>query len=145
MAGAPFRMDGGRQLLDVLADLPKSTQSATLRRVMKKAIEPIAENVKANAPTRYGDLEEDLKVGTKLNKRQRALNRENKGETQLHFGTVDPAGIANEFGNSHQRAQPFFRSEWEGGKAGALRTIEQELGTEIVKTAERRARRAKRK
>lgn len=147
MAKRPFTLDGGRELLDNLAALPKSTQSGVLRRVMSKALKPIADEVKRDAPERYGDLEESLIEGgkNKLNKRQRSLNKDRPKETQVHFGTADPAGIANEFGNAHQRAQPFFRSAWEGGKEGALRTIERDLGQEIVDTAARRARRQRKR
>lgn len=143
MTKQPFKLEGGRALLDTLADLPKATQQGVLRRVMNKAIEPIAANVKAKAPKLYGDLEKSLITGgkNKLNKRQRSLNRESRNETQVHFGTSDPAGIANEFGREGQAANPFFRSEWESGKDGARRTIERELGGEIVKTATRRAKR----
>ncbi len=143
MARMPFKLEGGRDLLNTLADLPKAAQQGVLRRVMTKAIEPIAKNVTAKAPKRFGDLEESMTTGgkNKLNKRQRSLNRESRNETQVHFGTADPAGIASEFGNEHQAAQPFFRSEWESGKDGARRTIERELGDEIVKTATRRAKR----
>lgn len=140
MAGAPFRLEGGRQVLDNLAELPKATQKNVLKRVLTKALEPIASNVKAKAPHLFGDLEKDLHIGVKLNKRQTALNKADKASTEVHFGTSDPAGMMNEFGNSRQAAQPFFRSEWEGGKHNALESIKRDLGSEIMAAVARRRR-----
>lgn len=140
-----FRLDGGRQLLDTLAGLPKPLQTRVLRNVMREALEPIAAQVKADAPVLWGDLEEDLHIGVKLNKRQTSLNRENKKVTQLHFGTNDPAGMMNEFGTSEMPAQPFFRSAWEGGKFRALETIKSRLGEIIVRSAARHGKRKARK
>lgn len=140
---APFTFSGGEEVISALKQLPKATQNNTLRRVLREAMEPIATEVKGNAPTKWGDLEESLVTGTKLNKRQSSMNRENRKVTQLHFGTSDPAGIANEFGNSHQAAQPFFRQAWESGKFRALATIGLKLADQIYAAVARRQRRSR--
>jgi hypothetical protein len=61
------------------------------------------------------------------------MNKEGKGdfEAQLHFGTSDPAGMMNEFGNYHMEAQPFFRAEWEGRKYKIIDDIGDILGPQI--------------
>lgn len=139
-----FRLDGGRAVLDTLADLPKPTRRNLLMRTMRTEIEPLAAAVRAKAPYLWGDLEQGLHIGpsSKLTRRQRGQDREIMGPNAavLHFGTADPAGMMNEFGLGNNPPQPFFRSEWESRKMGILRGIGQTLGSQIEAAAARRAR-----
>lgn len=137
----PFRLDGSRQLLDTLKQLPTTTERSILRGTLKDALKPLAKEVKANAPTLWGDLEDDLHIGTRLNRRQASLNRADKATVEVHFGTNDPAGMMNEFGNANMAAQPFFRRAWSFHQLPILNFIKSDLGTRIVKGAERIAKR----
>lgn len=139
----PLRLDGAQEAIEALGKLPKTQSRTALRSVLRRAIKPIAADTKANAPYLWGDLEESLVIGTKLNRRQTALNRGDKATVEVHFGTSDPAGIAAEFGNSHQAAKPFFRAAWESGKHQALRSVSSDLGKSILRAAARLARRKK--
>ena len=145
MAKQQFSLDGGNELIDTLGALPLTVQKPILRRAARASLEPLAKQVQSNAPVLFGDLEESLVIGTKLNRRQAALNRADKADVEVHFGTTDPAGFLNEYGSGRQKAQPFFRSAWEGGKLGVLARLSSLLGNEIVAGAQRWAKRGGRR
>jgi len=140
------KVEGLRELEAALADLPKATGKNVLKRVLLKAAKPIEDDAAANAPELSGRLRRDVKTGTRLTRRQAAMNRKlGKSEVEVHVGVSDPAGVQNEFGNEHQRPQPFLRPAWDANSEGALETIKSELGTEIDKAAARVAKRAARR
>lgn len=127
-------------MLQALATLPNSVQNAFLRGMLRKALKPLAVAVKSKTPVKFGDLKSREIIGTKLTKRQASFNRgeDRVGNIEVHFGTADPAGQMDEFGNSRQQARPFFRPEWEARKGGILAQIEAELGAHIILSMQRR-------
>lgn len=134
-AGPPFRMEGSDKLYAVFRELPKATKRNVLLRTLKQVIEPLAHAVANKAPYLTGYLSGHMFTGVDrdLTRRQRRMEREEKGDfvVKVHFGTADPAGMMNEFGNAHQAAQPFFRQEWEARKHGMVDEIGAILGPEI--------------
>lgn len=140
------KIEGLRELEATLAELPKATGKNVLRRVLIKAAQPIEADAAAAAPELTGRLRRDVSTGTRLNRRQAAMARRlGKSEVEVHVGVNDPAGVQNEFGNAHQRPQPFLRPAWDANRQGALETISSDLGAEIAKSAARLARRAARR
>lgn len=143
MAATEFKFEGGRELEAALAKLPRATAKNVTRRVLKKAAAPIKDDAEANAPTLSGRLRDDVKVGTRLSRRQAAMNRKlGPAEVEVHVGVTDPAGVQTEFGNEHQAAEPWLRPAWDGNKMGALDQIGTDLWDEISKSAARLARKA---
>ena len=148
-------MEGLRALEAALADLPKATGKAVLRRVATRALQPVAATAAdlapidadpANTPKRPpGTLKRSYVVGTRLNKRQARMARKlGKSAVEVYAGTNDPAGIQTEFGNAHQGAQPHLRPAWDQHQDDVLATVATELGGEIDKAAARLARKAAR-
>lgn len=138
-------MEGLRELEAALAELPKATAKATLRRTLKKAAQPIADGAQGIAPKLTGQLQRSIIIGTRLTRRQaREARREGKHFAEIHVGTADPAGVPQEFGTFKENAQPFMRPSWDGNKDEALRIIGKELGNEIEKSAARLSRKAAR-
>ena len=143
-----IRIDGLRELDDMLGELPKATARAVLRRVGIKALQPMAETARSLAPddpnTPNPDLESSITVGTKLNKSQAKLNRkrEDKSFVEVYMGTNDRAGIQQEFGNVNHGPQPFMRPAFSQHAESTIRLVASELGPEITKTVARRAKRA---
>lgn len=145
------RIDGLRELDAALGELPKATAKAVLRRVGIKALQPMAEAARGMAPddpaTGGNDLKTSITVGTKLNKRQAAMAKKDEGKAfvTVYMGTNDPAGVQQEFGNVNHGPQPFMRPAFEQEARGAIDIVGKDLGEEIRKTAERRARRLAKK
>jgi HK97 gp10 family phage protein len=139
------RITGLRETEAALANLPKATAKAVLRRVLRKAAAPIEAAAEANAPTLTGGLQSRIYTGGKLTRRQaQMVKKEGKSDAEIHVGTADPAGVQTEFGNAHQAAEPWLRPAWDENKDGALDTIATDLGSEIDKAAKRLARKAAR-
>jgi HK97 gp10 family phage protein len=139
------KVEGLRELEAALSDLTRATAKNVCRRVLNKAADPIERDAAANAPQLRGHLQRDVKTGTRLTRRQAAMNRKlGKSAVEVHVGVSDPAGVQTEFGNEHQAAEPWLRPAWDANKAAALDTIGSELGTEIRKAADRQAKKAAR-
>ena len=117
-------------------ELPKATAKASVRRVLKKAAQPIADAGRGNAPEREGGLKESYGVGTTLTKRQRKVSSK-ESEVEVYAGPNDPAAVQTEFGNQHQAAQPHLRPAWDAQKRGALETIKKEAWADVQKSITR--------
>jgi HK97 gp10 family phage protein len=137
------KITGLRELEAALADLPKATGKNVLRRVLRNRAKPIETEAEANAPVLTGGLQSRIYTGTRLTRRQaQAVKKEGKSDVEIHVGTSDPAGLATEFGNYHQAAEPWLRPAWDANVSGVLDGIAADLGTEIEKAAQRLARKA---
>lgn len=134
------KMEGLRELDFALGELPKTTGKATLRRVLKKAAEPLRRHAEQLAPRLSGALATSIVVGTKLTRRQARIARKApKSTVEMFIGPNNPAAVPQEFGTHDQRAQPFMRPAWDAEQNGVLVEISTELGGEIEKSAARLA------
>lgn len=140
------KVEGFREFERVLTqDLPKATGKRIVTKVLKDAAQPIADIGQANAPLGpTGKLKKSYGVGTKLTRRQAALNRksESKSMVEVHIGPNDPAGVQTEFGNEHQAAEPHLRPAWEAGKRRALADIVKGLAASLAKAVARARKKA---
>lgn len=136
-------LEGVPELIAALGTLTQATQRNQLRAVLKDEIKPLADDVIASAPYRYGDLKENLFIGTRLTKRQRQMLPDKPTTAEIHFGTADPAGMMEEFGlGPHNDPNPFFRPAWEARKLSILEGIRTNLGSRIMAAAARAKRKA---
>jgi len=151
MATRAVTVDGLRELDRALGELPKSTGKAVLRRTLKKAGQPIADDAEIKVPVLTGALQISIGIGTKLTRRQAKLHRKmfqnDKASAEVFVGAGGLAQATQaEFGNEHQAAEPYMRPAWDANQDRALDIIASELGNEIMKAAQRLARKsAKRK
>lgn len=137
-------MEGFKEAEKVMMNLPKATAKAAMRRLLKKAAQPIAEAGRANAPERLGGLKESYGVGTRLSKRQGRVSRR-ESDVEVFAGPNDPAAVQTEFGNDHQSAEPHLRPAWDAEKYNALDIISEGLMDEVSKTVARYAKRMRKK
>lgn len=136
------KVTGLRELNAALAELPKATGKAVLRRVGTAALQPFDKAWRANAAAfrLTGALEESGGVGIKLTKRQARLARKDdldRAAVTINAGPGDPAAVQDEFGNEHQAATPFVRPAWDATKAAIPRAVGDALGSEIEAAATR--------
>jgi HK97 gp10 family phage protein len=142
---ASIKIEGLRGLEAALMELPKATGKATLRRVLKRAAQPIVVAARDKAPKLTRTLEQSIIAGTKLTKRQaKFAKKEGKSSSEIHVGTSDPAGIPQEFGTFKEGAQPFMRPAWDAEQDQSLTIITESLGDEIEKSRHRLAAKAAR-
>lgn len=144
------KVEGLKELDKALAELPKATGKAVLRRVMKSAAQPMAETAERLAPRDEGTLALSIGVSTKLTKRQRAQHRKmfrnDRASVEMFVGAGGlPQAHIQEFGaENNQTPQPFMRPAWDQHKDQILDDISRSLGDEIAKAAMRLARKAAR-
>lgn len=155
MAQAFFglKIEGAKELREALLELPKRIAKDAVRRALRKAADPIAQEAKSLAPVKTGKLRDRIAVSSTLSRRQRRQRRK-QGEVEIFIG-AGPSRQAHliEFGTGprYQRngkyvgqiaPRPFLRPAWEGGKRQALETFSKLLWTEIEAAAKRAARKA---
>lgn len=143
------RVDGLRELDEALGELPKATAKNVLRRVARKALEPVAADMAARAPVDDGHLRDSIGVGTRLTRRQAALHRkafrDDRASIEMFAGAGGmPQAHLREFGGDGHPPHPFARPAWDSNKNGVLESIKSDLGDEIMKAAQRLARKAAR-
>lgn len=143
------KVTGLRELDKALCELPKATGKAVLRRVLKKAAQPIADHAEMLAPKDKGTLARSIDVSTELSRRQASLHRKmfksDKASVEMFVGAGPLSSAHNqEFGNENMGAQPFMRPAWDGGQTQVLESIKADLGDEIMKAAARLAKKAAR-
>jgi len=151
---ARLKLTGFRELERALSELPKATGKNVLRRIAKGALEPMADRASAKAPRESGKLAFSISVSEKRTRRARGGSKTkfSGGKFRADASTgIDMAmgptagqgvlGYATfvEFGTVDTAANPYMRPAWDGGAGQALDYIKDNLGAEIQKAADKRA------
>lgn len=139
------KVQGLRELDKALEGLKISTAKGALRRVAKKALEPMLETAKHHVPVDEGHLRDSIVIASSgLTRRARAQDRGRvKQGIRLYLGTASRNAVPREFGSARSAAQPYMRPAWDQHKDEAVQIVARELGPEIEKTARRAAKRRK--
>ena len=142
---AKVKLEGFRELEKALRELPKSTGKATLRRVARGALEPLAARAAALAPERTGRLGFSIAVSEKRTRRARKEEGKRPDGITMSMGPAAGLGTLNyaafdEFGTIDTPPQPYMRPAWDAGASGALDYVKENLAAEIGKSADRLAR-----
>ena len=134
-------LEGFAALDRALGQLPKATAKNVLRRVLKKAADPVDREASAAAPVLTGGLERCVFAGTRPTRSERkgAYLRTSNYYAEIHVGTSLGRGMFQEFGTFKDTPQPWFRPAWDATKNEALNIIKVTLGGEIEKAAKRYA------
>ncbi len=143
-----FRVEGLKELDKALGQLPRATGKNVLRRVARKALEPIIEDAKTKVHEVSGDLRGSLAVSTKLSftqkREHKSMFASKRSSIEMFAGAGPhnfvPQAIFEEFGTVKRGPHPFLRPAWDGGKMRALNNVKKDLWAEIKKAAERVAR-----
>ncbi len=147
-----FRIEGLKALDKALGQLPRATGKNVLRRVARKALEPIIDDAKGKVHVLSGRLRDSLAVSPKLSHRQKTLHVSmfaNKRSSIEMFGGAGAhsfvgQAVWTEFGvdrgGKRTTPHPFLRPAWDAGKMPMLNNIKQDLWTEIKRAADRVAR-----
>ena len=146
------RIEGLRALETALSKLDAQIAKNTTKRALKKAAQPLLQEIKQNAPVQKGILRKNLAIGTKLTRRQQRLaGKKNKRTVEIYVGATGlPHAHLVEFGHDvtfggktyYIPPNPFARPAWDKLKMQTLETIKETLSSEIIKSAKRAAKRA---
>lgn len=155
-SGRLMQMTGFKELNDVLKQLPKELAQQAVRGALRKAAVPILEEARRLAPfgheakgrvrvrrtkggkvriANYGKLRGELKIISLPNKNAQAGTSVAISVGKAYWG------MFLEFGTRHMSKRPFLRPALEMKAEQALAVLRNELAANIVKIAERLARR----
>lgn len=145
------KVEGLKELERSLRELPKATARNTLRRVLIKRAEPIAETMRSLVPDDPAtpenvDLKGSIGVGIKLSKRQAKLHRketrDDKQFAEVFVGAgPKPHAHLTEFGGPNNSPVGWARSAWDQHRESLLDGLKDDLAAEIDKAAKRVAKR----
>ena len=147
-----FRIEGLKELDRALGQLPRATGKNVLRRVARKALEPIIADAKTKVHEVSSDTKDSLAVSTKLSFRQKGLHQSmfanKRSSIEMFAGAGShlfvPQAIWEEFGVERHGKKisphPFLRPAWDAGKMPALNNVKKDLAAEIKRAADRVAR-----
>ncbi len=146
-------LEGIADIERMLGELPANIAKGAARRSLRRGGEVFAERARELAPddptTPNANDPQDLKTSIKVASRQatgrsRRRTREGGDEALAWVGPTKegfPQAIMQEFGTAEHEAQPYMRPAWEEKQDEALSVITKDLGPEILKTAQRLAKR----
>lgn len=139
-----FKVAGLSDMKAALEEFPKGTAKGIVRRVLRKAGKPIADQAEQLAPRDTGTTAKSITITSKLSKRQGSLHRKNdQADVEMFIGPgTMPQAHLREFGGDGHPPKPFMRPAWDSNKDRALETIKTEMWVEIQKSAARAAKRA---
>lgn len=122
-------------------ELKGATARSSVKRVLKKAAEPMLDLVDDYAPKRTGLLKRSFVIASRSSARERK-----KSDLEVYVGPEGGPGginyaIHQEFGNSVHAAHPFMRPAWDATKYTALEVFKTEIWKDVTKTVEHARRR----
>lgn len=143
------RVTGFAELEEALNNLKRTTAKNVVRRVLRAAAEPIADQAASLAPVSSGRLSFSVTVSTQGTRRAQWKKAGGPGAVVVAVGPSGGTGVLNyatfvEFGTVDTPAEPYMRPAWDSGKFRALEGIGTGLRIEIDKAIARAARKAAR-
>lgn len=145
-----YKVEGLRELNEVLREIPKASGRNTLRKVLRKHGKPMAEEYRAGVRVDEGDLRDRSGVGTRLTRRQKRQHKKmfasDKASVEIFVGAPGlTQAITEEFGTVDQAPQGTLRRVWDHWRGVLVGLIARDLGEELMKALARFRARAARK
>ncbi|MDF3413284.1 hypothetical protein HKX54_02350 [Sulfitobacter sp. M57] len=149
-----LKMTGGKELEQLLAQLPTATAKSVGRRVMKKRLKPVADFANALWP---GSSDDVFRITSRVSRGQIADSHMQRDSGTLNMFVGAPGGALGtpeahliEFGTGpryHESgkyvgavsASPMLQPAWEANRGTMLRALGADLFEEIQKSLARRA------
>lgn len=136
------RVEGLKEVKEVLRTLPDATARNVMRRVLRKRGEPVAAAAQMLAPRLKGKLAGRIQVTSKLSPRQKKIHvKRNPDDVEIFVG-APPWAHAHilEYGNEEISPRPYMRPAWDATKLQVLAGVRSDMWAEIEKAVKRIAR-----
>jgi hypothetical protein len=118
-----IRIEGTDDIARKFRAMGEALQRETLVPIMEEHLQPMAEDMRAHAARRTGDMADSVTVGTELSPAQAASN-EPIAPVEVYAGPGPfPEAIQEEFGNFRQGPRPFIRPAFDANVKSAMRAI----------------------
>lgn len=149
MARRTVKTTGFRELSQQLDQFKKSTGKGVMRRAARRGLQAFDEAWRKDAPVQADGpdrTQPHMRDTGGIGGKPKRVRRRREWTVEAFAGPgPNPQAIQQEFGNRNHPAQPFVRPAWEETHEQVLEDVKAELAGEIEKTAQRLAKRAKRK
>ena len=117
------RIEGTDTIARKMRAMGKALQRKTLEPILAKNMQPIADDMKANARRDTGEMANSVRVSKRLSRRQRAL-LERIAPVEMYAGPGPlKQVIPEEFGTIDEAPHPFIRPAFDRGADAAMRGI----------------------
>jgi hypothetical protein len=131
------RIEGTDEIARNLKKMGAALRSSTLVPIMVEHLEPMAEDMRAHAARRSGQMADSVTVSQELSPAQEASHVP-IAEIEVNVGPGPlPQVIAEEFGNFRQSPNPFIRPAFDSNVDTAMRGIAED-GIDAVLKAGRK-------
>ena len=147
-----LRLDGAKEFEAAMKQLKMAAAVNTARRVMRAALQPVAEAARASAP-RSDDgshMADQIFVSVRLSKRQARQAKAERGEgvQTMYVGPKSPLAHLVEFGTGPRfwkngkstgsmPPQPFMRPAWDANAGRVLDILRDEMRKVLARLAKR--------
>lgn len=144
------KVHGLKELEKALNKLDLDLRKKASREAGRKAMEPIAKEMKSNVPVDSGKLRDTIKVSAtnapsrlkKYSKKASMIASANVGIKSKDITKTATHAIHLEYGTKNMAPQPFIRKAFnEGKKKSTIMRFRKELRKSIIKFANRQAKR----
>tara|TARA_R110002153_G_scaffold264954_2_gene427156 strand:+ start:1953 stop:2423 length:471 start_codon:yes stop_codon:yes gene_type:complete len=145
-----IKVHGLKELEKSLNKLDLDLRKKASREAGRKAMEPIAKEMKSNVPVDSGKLRDTIKVSAtnapsrlkKYSKKASMIASANVGIKSKDITKTATHAIHLEYGTKNMAPQPFIRKSFnEGKKKSTIMRFRKELKKSIIKFANRQAKR----
>lgn len=117
------RIEGTNDIARKLKAMGKALRRDTLVPIIEERLEPMADDMRAHAARRTGEMANSVTVGTELSPAQAAANVP-IAEIEVYAGPGPlPQAIQEEFGNIHEAPRPFIRPAFDNHAKTAMTGI----------------------
>lgn len=117
------RIEGTDDIARRLKKMGEALRREVLVPVIEEHLEPMADDMRAHAARRSGQMADSVTVGTELSPAQAAANVP-IAEIEVYAGPGPlPQAVQEEFGNFHQGPRPFIRPAFDGHVERAMRGV----------------------
>lgn len=145
-----FRIEGARELANLLDQLPKAMSNAVLRNAAIIALAGIRQMAEDNAKNHVGrsdkkhrvHFQDSFVISTKLSSRQKASTLGARGAINVYVGSVSSLAAFIEWGTYKQAPRPVLRPAWDEGKEKMFKIFCDQIGKELIKQAQKLASKA---
>ena len=144
-----IKLEGFAELESALAEFPRATQKAVLKRAGMKAMKRVEDKMRQNAPKDENDLADS--IDTQVQKAKR-VSRTRYARTDTIEIATGPTGREEggnpawqEFGTVKMAPNPYARPAADSEGPAVIADVKEDLAVEVRKTADRIAKRAAKK
>lgn len=135
-----FKVEGLRDIEEMLFELKSSTAKGQIRTSMKKSLEPMKLDMVRKAPVNQGTLRDSITITSRVRPREAK-----RSDVEMFLGPGPLRQAApQEFGSFKHRGKPFIRPAFDNNSNLTIKLFKEIIGERVNKALQRHRRKAAR-